>query len=80
MAMKVMSNKVNGDAVCHVRFAGRSFDVPLMTLDLPRGANDGDVKQTLARHLEVHPSKLQDYVLDRHGNGNLTLRPEAVFG
>ena len=78
MAMKEL-NKVN-DAVVHVRFAGRSFDVSLNTLDLGYGADDGDVKQTLARHLEVHPTRLRDYVVDRHGNGNLTLRPEAVFG
>jgi hypothetical protein len=77
MAMKEM--KVN-DAVVHVRFAGRSFDVPLRTLDVGVGSHDGDVKETLARHLEVHPSRLRDYVVDRHGNGNLTVRPEAVFG
>jgi hypothetical protein len=79
MAMKEMISKVN-DALIHVRFAGRSFDVALATLDIGRGADDGDVKQALARHLEIHPSRLRDYVVDRHGNGNLTVRPEAVFG
>jgi len=80
MAMKQYGKASVSDAVCHVRFNGRSFDVALGTLDLPHGADDGDVKQTLARHLEVHPGTLRDYVVDRHGNGNLTLRPEAVFG
>jgi len=37
-------------------------------------------KASLLRHLEVHPSRLLDYVVDRHGNGNMTVRPEAVFG
>ena len=78
MAMKEM-NKVF-DSVIHVRFGGRSFDVPLRTLDVSAGSHDGDVKETLARHLEVHPSRLRDYVVDRHGNGNMTVRPEAVFG
>jgi metallophosphoesterase superfamily enzyme len=78
MAMKEMT-KVN-DAVVHVRFAGRSFDVSLRALDVSVGSHDGDVKEALARHLEVHPSRLRDYVVDRHGNGNLTVRPEAVFG
>jgi hypothetical protein len=77
MAMKEM--KLN-DAVVHVRFAGRSFDVPFRVLDVSVGSHDGDVKETLARHLEVHPSRLRDYVVDRHGNGNMTVRPEAVFG
>ena len=68
------------EAVAHVRFAGRSFDVPLATLDVGRASSDGDVKRAVAGHLEVPPSRLADYVVDRHGNGNLTLRPEAVFG
>jgi hypothetical protein len=77
--MKEMAAK-NGNAVAHVRFAGHSFDVPLSTLGVYVGDDDGDVKQTLAKHLKVHPSRLADYVVDRHGNGNLTVRPEAVFG
>jgi hypothetical protein len=80
MAMKEMVSKVNGGSVVHVRFNGRSFDVPLTVLDVRVGSHDGDVKAALARHLEVHPSRLTDYVVDRHGNGNLTVRPEAVFG
>jgi hypothetical protein len=78
MAMKEM-HKIH-DAVVHVRFAGQSFDVPLRVLDISAGAHNGDVKQALARHLEIHESRLRDYVVDRHGNGNLTVRPEAVFG
>ena len=79
--MKEQISKVsNAAAVVHVRFGGRSFDVPLTVLDLGVGSRDGDVKGALARHLEVHPSRLMDYVVDRHGNGNLTVRPEAVFG
>src|SRR5689334_10450799 len=81
VAMKEQVSKVsNAAAVVHVRFGGRSFDVPLTVLDLGVGSRDGDVKGALARHLEVHPSRLMDYVVDRHGNGNLTVRPEAVFG
>lgn len=67
-------------AVLHVRYAGRSFDVPLSLLDAGPGSDDGQVKRMLARHLEMHESKLIDYVVDRHPNGNMTLRPEAVFG
>ena len=79
MAMKEM-HKVHNDAVVHVRFAGQSFDVPLRVLELSAGAHNGEVKHALARHLEIHESRLRDYVVDRHGNGNLTVRPEAVFG
>jgi hypothetical protein len=68
------------DSVIHVRFAGQSFDVPLRLLGLGGSSSEGDVKRTLARHLEVNDSRLDDYVVDRHINGNLTVRPEAVFG
>lgn len=70
----------NGRRVVHVRFAGRSFDVPLDGLNLGDRANDRQVKDALARQLEVNADRLADHVLDRHANGNLTLRPEAVYG
>ena len=68
------------EAVIHVRFNGRSFDVPLSALDVGSRSRDSDIKRNLARHLEVAESRLNDYVVDRHANGNLTIRPEAVFG
>ena len=70
----------NHVAVAHVRFNGRSFDIPLADLDLSIMSDDVQVKRQLARRLNVHEAKLDAYVVDRHTNGNLTLRPEAVFG
>lgn len=68
------------NAVVHVRFEGRSRDVPLGDLDLGPFASDADVKRALARHLAVPEARFRDYVVDRHETGNLTVRPEAVFG
>ena len=74
-------NVINrGAAVVHVRFAGRSFDVPAAQLNLGLGASDEQIKRVLAQYLEIDHARLGDYVVDRHPNGNLTLRPEAVFG
>jgi hypothetical protein len=67
-------------ALLHVRFNGQSFDLPLETLDLGSGSSEREVKQRVASNLEVDVSRLRDYVVDRHANGNMTLRPEAVFG
>jgi hypothetical protein len=67
-------------AVVHVRFEGRSLDVPLSVLDVGPHTADRDVKRSLAGYLEVAEARLRDYVVDRHENGNLTVRPEAVFG
>jgi hypothetical protein len=75
--MRLQQNRA---AVAHVRFDGRSFDVPLAELGVADGASDLDVKRAIARHLEINEDRLRDCVLDRHENGNVTIRPEAVFG
>lgn len=76
-----MTRNINtNSAVIHVRFNGRSFDVSVDQLDLGIGSSDDQIKRALAQHLEISLARLGDYVVDRHANGNLTLRPEAVFG
>ncbi len=67
-------------AVIHVRFAGQSFDVPLASLDVGVQSADGAIRAAVANWLRVSPARLEAYVIDRHANGNLTIRPEAVFG
>ena len=64
----------------HIRFDGRSFDIPLADLDVGTMSNDGDIKRALAGYLSVPEVKFRDYTVDRHETGNLTVRPEAVFG
>ena len=67
-------------AVMHVRFDGHSFDVPLADLGLGAMSDDARVKHALAGFLDVAPNRLDDHVVDRHANGNLTLQiTEAVF-
>jgi hypothetical protein len=75
-----MTPQLNRKAVAHVRFDGRSFDVPLAELSVSDSAGDDDVKHAVARHLEVPEARLRDYLVDRHESGNLTVRPAAVFG
>jgi hypothetical protein len=75
-----MSAVLAGSAKIHVRFDGRSFDVPFAELNIAEHSGDADIKRALAASLQVDERRLTDYVLDRHPNGNLTLRPQAVFG
>jgi hypothetical protein len=75
-----MAELTNGAAVLHVRFEGRSADIPVSDLDVGPNSSDGDVKQAVARYLDVSADKFRHYVVDRHETGNLTIRPEAVFG
>jgi hypothetical protein len=77
---RIMAERPNAVAVVHIRFEGRSLDIPQGDLDVGLASNDNEIKRALARHLEVSVDKLRDYVIDRHETGNLTVRPEAVFG
>jgi hypothetical protein len=70
----------NEVSVVHIRFEGRSLDIPLSEMDLGRLSSDADIKRAVARHLDVAEARLRDHVIDRHETGNLTVRPEAVFG
>jgi hypothetical protein len=66
--------------VVHIRFEGRSVDIPQDSLDVGAASSDYEIKRALARYLETPEAKLRDYVIDRHDTGNMTVRPEAVFG
>jgi len=64
----------------HVRFAGQSQRLNFAHIGLPANATDGDIKEAVARNLEVAASTFKFHVVERHDNGNITVRPEAVFG
>jgi hypothetical protein len=64
----------------HVRFEGRSQRLNAAQLGLAANAGDNDIKQAVANMLDVAPSQLKFHVVERHENGNITVRPEAVFG
>ena len=80
MATQLKGRNAGTEPVAHVRFAGRSFDISLSALDLGVLSADGQIRRAIARYLDVPEHKLDAYVVDRHPNGNVTLRPEAVFG
>jgi len=75
-----MTEQLKNGAVAHVRFEGRSLDLPLSTLAVGPHPSDHELKQAVARALDVPVVRLHQYVVDRHETGNLTVRPEAVFG
>ena len=68
------------EIMLHARFDGRSYDIPLSKLDIGSDSSDRQVKTALAWYLDVAESRFRDYVVERHDNGNFTVRPEAVFG
>jgi hypothetical protein len=68
------------NSTLHVRYDGRSADIPLADLDIGNISSDAEIKQAVAKYLEVSAQTLRHYTIDRHETGNLTIRPEAVFG
>jgi len=64
----------------HVRFEGRSYDLDEREIGVRAGMDDEQVKGHIARHFDVSRQRLDGYVLDRAPNGNLVVRPEAVYG
>ncbi len=75
-----MVSRIELTPVLHIRFDGRSFDIPLSDLDLGALSSDAEIKGALARYINAPEEKFRDYVVDRHDTGNFTVRPEAVFG
>ena len=75
-----MTMQLNGSPIAHIRFEGQSIDLPFAELSVGLAATNEDIKQAAATYLQVHLSRLRDYVVDRHESGNLTVRPQAVFG
>jgi hypothetical protein len=68
------------ERMVHVRYAGRSWDIAFVDLDIGDRSSDGDLRRAVANYLQVSPEKLARCVVERHANGYMTVRPEAVFG
>ena len=67
--------------VVHVRFDGRSLDLPFREMDLGDLSSDRDVRLAVANRLSQPVEKFDRYVIDRNKRtGDVTLRPQAVFG
>ena len=75
-----MDRQINESPLLHVRFEGRSFDIRFEDLDVGSISSDTDIKRALSEYLNVTEVKFRHYVVDRHATGNMTVRPEAVFG
>lgn len=64
----------------HIRFEGRSYDIPETQLGVTAGMNDTAIKERLVQHFDVTRDRFQSYVVDRRPSGDLIIRPEAVYG
>ncbi len=64
----------------HIRFEGRSMDVPQNKLNVIPEMSDREIKTAVARFLEIDYRRLSAYVIDHRPSGDVIIRPEAVYG
>jgi hypothetical protein len=64
----------------HIRYNGHSYDLAEAQVGVGVGMTDAQIKQQLARHFDVAVGDFAPYVVDRGPNGDLIIRPEAVYG
>jgi hypothetical protein len=64
----------------HVRYEGRSYDFEARELEVETGSPDNLIRQRVADKLGVAEKRLEFYTIDRPENGNIIVRPEAVYG
>lgn len=86
MANQVLDQIVANHAVgevpqIHIRYDGRSIDIPLSEVDVGVLSTDEQIRAAVADNLGVPIGKLRAFVIDRNNETNhLTLRPEAQWG
>jgi hypothetical protein len=64
----------------HIRYEGRSYDVTEAQVGIAPNMSDAEIKQRLAQHFDVSQRSFGTYVIDRGPDGDLVIRPEAVYG
>jgi hypothetical protein len=74
-----MDGRIEMEPIVHVRLRGESHDISFDDLDIGDLSTDEEIFKALANHFDV-PEWFVGYVIERHTNGNITVRPEAVFG
>jgi hypothetical protein len=64
----------------HIRFEGQSYDFTPEHLRVQATMSDAEIRERVAQHLDVATARMSPYVVDRRPNGEIIVRPEAVYG
>lgn len=71
---------VTVDPTIHIRYDGQTYEYRMSRFDIGPRSTDQQIKVAIATELNTPVEKLRNYTVVREENGNLTLRPDAVFG
>ena len=74
-----MTMLANDPTTLHVRFAGRSEELPLAALNLRPDATDEALRSALALRYECAQATLDEYVIVREPEA-IIVRPVAIYG
>ncbi len=66
-------------SIIRVRFAGEIFEFSPAKLDIRITSSDSQIRRAVATQLMIPVERLDEHTIDRHPNGSLTLRPDAMF-
>ncbi len=69
----------NAIRTLHVRFDGRSEEMPFAALALGQHATDSDIKRAIASYLDRPANYFDKHVVARHSDA-VVVRPEAIYG
>ena len=64
----------------HVRFNGRSDTFDCGTFGISTITSDDEIKEKLAHYYDQEKDALDNLVIEHLANGNITVRPQAVYG
>lgn len=67
------------DRAVHVRVSGRSTELTLAALNLQADAADVQLKDAVARYLDLPAEQLASHVIVRTSQA-IIVRPEAIYG
>lgn len=71
---------VETGANLHVVFKGQTADIDFEMLGITPALADREILERLAQHFDRAVAEMEDYTVVREANGNITIRPSAVFG
>ncbi len=75
-----MATTIDNLGTIRVRFGVHRVDLPWVEVDFSRISTDRQVRRAVADALGVPAADLADAAVDRHPNGNMTVRPIGPFG
>lgn len=69
------------EPIVHVRHDGRSHEQTLARLGITMSSSDDEIRSAAASFFDLGRDAISKLVVERNtATGNITLRPEAVFG